>query len=231
MARPTNVKRDHKRGRAAAYEQIIDAREKITLSPVDWDIFYNALIDPPAPNRNLKAAARRYASGSVDELTAIEPLAPHHDRASFSCGEPALDNYLQRQASQGVRRVAKVFVAVGATPGRVAGYYTLSAAEFDKAELPAAAAKRLPHYPVPAAVLGRLAVDRSHQGRGLGETLLMDAIRRTLRASEAVAVLAIIVDAKHQQAKAFYERYGFRSFATAARRIFLPLETFEKLDL
>jgi GNAT superfamily N-acetyltransferase len=168
----------------------------------------------------------------VNEPTVIEPLGPHHDRSSFCCGEPALDTYLQRQASQDVRRrVAKVFVAVGTTPGRVAGYYSLSAAEFNKAELPAAAAKRLPHYPVPAAVLGRLAVDRSHQGRGLGETLLMDAIRRTLRASEAMAVHAIIVDAKHEQAKAFYERYGFHSFATTQRRLFLPLETFEKLQL
>jgi GNAT superfamily N-acetyltransferase len=168
----------------------------------------------------------------VNEATVIEPLGPHHDRSSFSCGEPALDGYLQRQASQDVRRrVAKVFVAAGATLERIAGYYSLSAAEFNKAELPPTAAKRLPHYPVPAAVLGRLAVDQSYQGRGLGETLLMDAIRRTLRASEAMAVHAIVVDAKHERARAFYERYGFRSFATMPRRLFLPLETFEKLQL
>jgi GNAT superfamily N-acetyltransferase len=164
--------------------------------------------------------------------TAIEPLGPHHDRASFSCGEPALDTYLQRQASQDVRRrVARVFVAAGTPPERIAGYYSLSAAEFSKAELPAAAAKRLPHYPVPAAVLGRLAVDQSFQGRGLGEALLMDAIRRTLRASEAMAVHAIVVDAKHERAKAFYERYGFVSFSTTPRRLFLPLETVAKLQL
>jgi GNAT superfamily N-acetyltransferase len=168
----------------------------------------------------------------VDESIVVEPLGPHHDRASFSCGEPALDAYLQRQASQDVRRrVAKVFVVTSGTPHRIVGYYCLSAAEFNKAELPAAAAKRLPHYPVPAAVLGRLAVDQSHQGRGLGETLLMDAIRRALRASEAMAVHAIVVDAKHERAQAFYERYGFRSFATMPHRLFLPLETFEKLQL
>ena len=168
----------------------------------------------------------------MDEITVIEPIGSHHDRSAFSCGEPALDTYLQRQATQDVRRrVAKVFVTVGAMPHRVVGYYSLSAAEFNKAELPAAAAKRLPHYPVPAAVLGRLAVDQSFQGRGLGETLLMDAIRRTLRASEAMAVHAIVVDAKHESAKAFYERYGFRSFTTMPRRLFLPLETFENLQL
>ena len=168
----------------------------------------------------------------MDETWPIEPLGPHHDRASFSCGEPALDAYLARQATQDIRRrIAKVFVLVGDTPGRIQGYYTLSAANFEKAELPPAMAKRLPHYPVPAAVLGRLAIDQSCQGRGLGETLLMDAVRRTLRASAAMAVYAIIVDAKNERAQAFYERYGFQRFATMPRRLFLPLDSFETLEL
>ncbi len=168
----------------------------------------------------------------MNETGSVEPLGPHHDRTSFSCGEPALDAYLTRQASQDIRRrIAQVFVWVGDTPNRIQGYYTLSATAFEKAELPPALAKRLPHYPVPAAVLGRLAIDQSCQGRGLGEMLLMDAIRRTLRASAAMAVYALIVDAKNERARTFYERYGFRSFATIPRRLFLPLETFEKLGL
>lgn len=168
-----------------------------------------------------------------DPPLVIEALAAHHDRAAFSCGEPALDAYLQRQASQDVRRrVAQVFVARGDALGSIAGYYSLSAASFEKAELPADQAKRLPHYPVPAAVLGRLAVDRAYQGRGLGETLLLDAMRRVSRASAAIAVYAIVVDAKNARAQAFYERYGFRAFAGAQqRRLFLPLETVEKLGL
>lgn len=162
----------------------------------------------------------------------IEPLGAHHDRTSFSCGEPALDVYLQRQASQDVRRrVAQVFVAVGEKPGQVAGYYSLSAASFERQELPAALSKRLPHYPVPAVVLRRLAVDRARQGRHLGETLLLDAIRRVVRASATIAVYAIVVDAKNERTQAFYERYGFRAFASQPRRLFLPLETFEKLGL
>ncbi len=170
---------------------------------------------------------------SVDEPSlVIEPLGSHHDRTAFSCGEPALDSYLQRQASQDVRRrVAQVFVAIGDTPGKIAGYYSLSAASFAKDELPPALAKRLPHYPVPAAVLGRLAIDRESQGHGLGEVLLLDAIRRVVRASTTVAVYAIIVDAKNEGARAFYERYGFRAFASEPRRLFLPLETFAKLGL
>ena len=162
----------------------------------------------------------------------IEPLGPQHDRASFSCGEPALDTYIRRQASQDARRrVAQVFVAVGDAPGEIAGYYTLSAASFEKDELPVDLAKRLPHYPVPAAVLGRLAIDGEHQGRGLGETLLLDAARRLVRASATIAVYAMVVDAKNDRARAFYERYGFRAFASMPRRLFLPLQTIEKLGL
>jgi ribosomal protein S18 acetylase RimI-like enzyme len=162
----------------------------------------------------------------------IEPLGAHHDRTAFSCGEPALDSYLQRQASQDIRRrVARVFVAVGDVPEKIAGYYSLSATSFEKNELPSALTKRLPHYPVPAATLGRLAVDREQQGRGLGEMLLLDAIRRVIGASAVLAVYAIVVDAKNERAQAFYERYGFRLFAGEPRRLFLPLETFEKLGL
>lgn len=162
----------------------------------------------------------------------IEPLGPQHDRESFACGEPALDDYLRRRASQDARRrVARVFVAAGAAPGEIAGYYTLSAASFEKDELPAGIAKRLPHYPVPAVVIGRLAVSRPFQGRGLGETLLLDAVRRVVRASASIAAYAVVVDAKNDAARAFYERYGFRPFPATPRRLFLPLATFEKLRL
>jgi GNAT superfamily N-acetyltransferase len=160
----------------------------------------------------------------------VESLGPRHDRSAFSCGEPALDRYLQRQASQDVRRrVAGIFVAV--EDGRIVGYYSLSAASIDRATLPAERARRLPHYPVPAAVLGRLAVDRHQQGRGVGEFMLLDAMRRVLRASAAMAVYAIVVDAKSDRARAFYEGYGFRSLEAQGRRLFLPLETIEALDL
>jgi ribosomal protein S18 acetylase RimI-like enzyme len=162
----------------------------------------------------------------------IEPLAAHHDRRDFSCGEPALDTYLRERAAQDVRRgLARVFVATGETRHRIAGYYSVSAASFARAELPAELAKRLPHYPVPAAVIGRLAVDRRHQGRRLRETLLLDAVRRALRASAAIAVYAVIVDAKNERARAFYQRYGFQSFPATPSRLFLPLDTFVKAGL
>ena len=129
------------------------------------------------------------------------------------------------------RRIARVFVAVGESPTEVAGYYTLSAASFAKADLPADVARRLPHYPVPAVLLGRLAIANSQQGQGLGESLLLDAIRRVVKASETIAVHAMIVDAKNDRARALYERYGFMRFASVPRRLFLPITTFEQLEL
>ena len=162
----------------------------------------------------------------------VEPLGPHHDRASFSCGEPSLDRYIRRQASQDARRrVARVFVAPGEPPERIAGYYTLTAASFEKDDLPAEVAGRLPHYPVPAAVIGRLAVDLRSQGSGLGEVLLLDAIHRIIRAGDIIGVYAVVVDALHERAGAFYERYGFLPFPSQPLRLYLPLRTFEQLGL
>ena len=156
----------------------------------------------------------------------IEPLAPQHDRALFACGEVSLDTYIRHQASQDSRRrVAQVFVAVDPPPHRIAGYYTLSALSFEKDDLPAQLAKRLPHYPVPAAIIGRLAVDTGSQGQGLGEFLLLDAIARIVRASDAMGVYAIVVDALHERASAFYEQYGFVPFPSTPLRLFLPLKT------
>ena len=162
----------------------------------------------------------------------VEPLGPHHDRASFSCGEPSLDHYIRRQASQDIRRrVARVFVASGDPPERIAGYYTLSAASFEKDNLPAELARCLPHYPVPAAVIGRLGVDLRTQGSGLGEILLIDAIHRVVRAGDTVGVYAVVVDALRDRAGAFYERYGFAPFPSQPLRLYLPLRTFEQLSL
>ena len=162
----------------------------------------------------------------------VEPLGPHHDRASFSCGEPSLDRYIRRQASQDARRhVARVFVAPGEPPERIAGYYTLTAASFEKDDLPAEFARRLPHYPIPAAVIGRLAVDLRSQGSGLGEVLLLDAIHRIVRASDTIGVYAVVVDALHERAGAFYERYGFLPFPSRPLRLYLPLRTLEQLGL
>lgn len=157
----------------------------------------------------------------------IEPLGSH-DRADFSCGSEPLDRYLRAQAGQDIRkRVAACFTIV-LGESCIAGYYTLSATSIAIADLPAAITKKLPRYPsVPAALIGRLAIDRRHQKKGLGSFLLMDAFRRTLNSD--IAFFAVAVDAKDQTAKAFYEAHGFLSFPALQQRQFLPLATIEKL--
>lgn len=157
----------------------------------------------------------------------IEPLGAH-DRSAFACGSDALDHYLRNQASQDVRRfVANCFIAVDAATGDVAGYYTLAATSIPADDLPPEMRKRLPRYPVlPAALVGRLAVDRRFHGKGLGSTLLADAALRVLKGD--VKALAVIVDAKNEDAVAFYRHQGFQPFLSRPNSLFLPLGTIEK---
>jgi GNAT superfamily N-acetyltransferase len=152
-----------------------------------------------------------------------------HDRASFDCGTPPLNRYLAEQASQDMRRrVASCFVACN-DAGRVAGYYTLAAASVPLTELPAAVTKKLPRYrAVPTVRMGRLAVDASFKGHGLGGALLADALLRCKRSD--IAAYALIVDAKDDSACAFYRHHGFIALPEAALTLFLPLASVAKLD-
>ncbi len=162
----------------------------------------------------------------------IQPLGPHHNRADFSCGVEALDNYLKRQAGQDVkRRVAAAFVL--SPDGRIiAGYYTLSQFSVELDTIPRHIAKRLPRYPmVPATLIGRLAVSDAFRGRGFGEMLLMDALHRSLALSEQIASAAVIVDAKNDHARRFYLKYGFLELPGISGRLFLPMKTIEQLFL
>ncbi len=162
----------------------------------------------------------------------VVPLdSKRHNRASFSCEDaPELDRYIKEQASQDVKRnVARVFVATSVGQGDVVGFYSLSAASFQRAALPAADAKKLPSYPVPAALIGRLAVADSCRKQGLGEFLLMNALERIHSASQVLAVHAVIVDARDAKAERFYKRYGFIPFSEAELRLFLPMATVQKL--
>jgi ribosomal protein S18 acetylase RimI-like enzyme len=145
----------------------------------------------------------------VSETFQIEPLTDEHDRTGFMSGSAALDRYFQTQASQDLRRrITTCFVAVSRHTDEIAGYYTLSGASVALNDLSPRLIKKLPRYPVvPAALLGRLAVARTHQGLGLGGVLLADALTRSARAE--MGVFAMIVDAKDEAALRFYEHYGF----------------------
>ena len=157
----------------------------------------------------------------------IAPLSPNHDKLAFSCGVDPLDRYLQTQATQDIRRrIANCFVATSANSNIIAGYYTFSAASVPMLDLPSETAKRLPRYPVvPAALIGRLAID--HQYRGLGAALLFDAIARAARAD--TAIFAVLVDAKDDAAAAFYRHHGFQPFAARPLTLFLPIGAALKL--
>ncbi len=158
----------------------------------------------------------------------IAPLERRHDRALFSCGVEQLDEYLKRRASQDVRRrVARVFVATDEMSDRVLGFYSLSALAIDVSSLPPRQARRLPRHPIPAALIGRLAVDRMVQGRGLGRLLLADAVQRTLGVSDQIAIHALVVDAKNDAAREFYLAFGFLPFPDRPERLFLPLASIE----
>ena len=148
--------------------------------------------------------------------------------ADFRCGEGALDEYLHRYARQDVKRgVARVFVATPADlVSEVAGFYTLSAASVAAERLSESLRKKLPRYPVPAALLGRLFVSERAQGQGLGSILLVDACKRVAAASQTLAVAAIIVDAKSPAAAAFYKHFGFVEFPGQLGRWMLPRSHF-----
>ena len=160
----------------------------------------------------------------------VQPLGPHHNRADFSCGVEPLDNYLKRQAGQDVKkRVAAVFV-LSPNGREIAGYYTLAQFSVELGTVPQHIAKTLPKYPmVPAALIGRLAVSTVSRGQGLGEILLMDALHRSLLLSAQIASTAVIVDAKDDQARRFYVKYGFLELPGITGRLFLPMKSIERL--
>ncbi|HAT49493.1 MAG: GNAT family N-acetyltransferase [Nitrospirae bacterium] len=158
------------------------------------------------------------------EKLIISPLGKHHERVGFSCGVKELDHYLQRQAGQDVRRrVARVFVCTLPEENNVLGFCSLSAISIDIRHLPENLSRKLPHHPLPCALIGRLAVDQSATENGLGRTMLMDAIKRALTVSNELAIHAMVVDAKNDSAKCFYEKFGFISLDDVPVRLFLPL--------
>lgn len=161
----------------------------------------------------------------------VRPLDRNTDTAEFACGERVPDDYLQRYATQDIKRgVARIFVASPADcPHAAVGYYTLSAASVAAELLPEHLRKKLPRYPVPVALLGRLAVCQQAQGHGLGAILLADACRRVAAARETLAVAAIVVDVKSPKAAAFYQHFGFVALPGQPGRWMLPRSHFARV--
>jgi len=158
----------------------------------------------------------------------IEPLAPSHDRAVFCSGVSELDAYLQRQAAQDLKRNRAAVFVLTSDSKAIAGFYTLSAHSIQAAELPQDLSRKLPRFPLPVTLLGRMAVAQSLQGQGWGEFLLLHALERALRGSQQVASWAAVVDAK-AGARDFYVKHDFIPSATQPNRLFLPMRSIEKM--
>jgi predicted N-acetyltransferase YhbS len=151
------------------------------------------------------------SSPSDREKPCIEKLRADHQTDTFDCGTKALNRYLTRFAWQNQRAdSSQTYLAL--IGEQVVGYYTLTVGEVRYAVAPERLAKGLPRYPVPVMILARLAVERSFQGQRLGQGLLLDALRRTLQAAEVAGIRAVLVHAKDDSARAFYENFGFEPF-------------------
>ena len=165
---------------------------------------------------------------AADPHYRIEPLNGLHDRPSFSCGIAALDEYLHRQARQDMaRHLAAVFVLTSDSR-TIAGFYTLSAHSILAEQLPDTLGRKLPRFPLPVTLLGRMALSRAAQGQRLGEFLLMHALERAFSGSRQIASWAVVVDAK-LGARGFYLKYGFTPLPSQPNRLFLPMATIAKL--
>ena len=158
----------------------------------------------------------------------IEPLAKSHDRRAFSCGVGALDEYLQRFARQHAdANVSRTYVAVD---GRaIRGFYGLAMSGIRKENLPAKQTSRFPNFPLPVARLARLAVDLRYQRQGLGDLLLADALQRCLRLAAEIGMMGVVVDAKDERARRWYERYEFERLPDLPLTLWLPTAAIERL--
>jgi GNAT superfamily N-acetyltransferase len=153
---------------------------------------------------------------------AVEPLEPRHDRAGFACGVENLDNYLETQATQDMRRKANaVFVLVAPdSPETILGYFTLCAYTLSQGAVPEIARKHIPRYPlVSATLIGRLAVSRAHQGLRLGSLLLARALRKAYDNASIVGSCMVVVDALDERAGAFYAAHGFTRLPDSLRLV------------
>ncbi len=166
--------------------------------------------------------------GLDPDLLTIEPLAPYHDRAAFSCGEPSPDDYIKTKASQDLKRQLTRCNILVPQPGQslILGYYTVASHTIDLQELDEASRKKLRAYAVlPALLVGRLAVDSSFKGAGLGWLLMMHAMRTCLEISFQAGSTGVVVDALHEQAAGFYSEMGFAPIGRDPLRLHMPMAT------
>ena len=158
----------------------------------------------------------------------LELLSRAHDRDGFDCGSEPLNTYLRQTARQHTERgISRTFVLVdeaAAEPKAIAGYFTLNICQLRAEQLPAEVARRLPRE-VAGVKLGRLAVSKTRQRQGLGKLLLLAAMKKFVEVFDSAGGIGLFVDAKDNEARAYYERFGFVSLPDTPLLLFLPLQT------
>ncbi len=150
-------------------------------------------------------------------------LNSSHKKKSFACEEPSLENYLKKQAGQDVKRQVAVCFILEGDRGIVKGYYTLSSDSVDRALLPEELQKKLPYKTLPVTLLGRLARDINYKGKGVGDLLLADALKRAYQATSTIGSWAVVTDPIDDKARRFYESFGLISLESG--RMFIPMDT------
>lgn len=160
----------------------------------------------------------------------LERIKKLHDRSSFSCGKPVLDEYLEHFARQNdENNIGYTYVAVKQGAKAVIGYFTISFSSVEFEEFPKNLTMRLPRYPIPCVLIGKLAVDRSVQGRGLGRLLLWEALRMAVEASAEIAAYAVIVDAVDEEARRFYLHNGFAGLPVNKKRLAVSIRSLREV--
>ena len=158
------------------------------------------------------------------------PLDSKHKKAKFSCGNEYLDNYIQKQAKQDIKRKLSACFVLSSEEDEIQGFYTLSNAGIPREVIPEDIKKKLPraYDSLPVTLLGRLAISEKNKGQGLGRLLLIDALKRSHDASKIIGSMAVVVDPIDENALQFYERFGFISLPDS-KKMFLSMKTIEKL--
>ena len=162
-------------------------------------------------------------------FSAVQKLDASHEVDAFDCGKEPLDRFLQRHALVNQKAGSAQTYVVCRGEQRVAGYYSLAVGAVEHAEAPGRVSKGLARHPIPVMLLARLAIDRAEQGKGLGKALLKDALLRTAQAADIAGIRALLVHAKDDEARSWYEQFDFEPSPTDPYHLFLLMKDLRAL--